>query len=506
MVDFKTLQLNPLLSYKTSINNSITIPINLSPDEIKIFEIFKEIIKENNLKNIELRVVGGWVRDHLLNIPSNDLDIIIKGIDPNAFVKLINEKVYKDKYILINNTLKKPNGHEIKLIKTILFDIVIDFVELKESLIENAKARDFTFNSLFYNILENQIEDILNMGISDLKNGLIRTCATSNEIIDYNSLPILRMIRFALKYNFIIDDECFNEIEKKIHIFRNNLLYQVKTEAINKDLNLIFCGPNPSFAIYLLYKLGLLEYVLQLELHYKNARKNLFTEKDILNCVNIFIVGVKILDKYKHYFEGENYDNKYKYSFYSFLLTILMKKVNNKYDNNLARMVLSNALKIESKNSLRIIYYFDDFNYFFVKSEYNRLNVGSLLKKMLVRNISQMILISVSYQYVKKANSNEVLDKLDEDELEKIFKKYYEFYIYMKKENLEKADEIRPIMDAKQIIKEFPGTPKHYFGEIIEAEICKQIESNNNISKEDIINVIKDKIQELNEKFKNKKG
>ena len=166
MSDFKTLQLNPLVSYTISKEISITNPINLSPKETKIFDLFKEIIKENNLENIELRVVGGWVRDHLLNIPSNDLDITIKGIDPNIFVKLINEKVYKDKCILINLKLKKPNGLEIKLIKTKIFDITIDFVELNESVVENAKTRDFTFNALFYNILENKVEDVLNMGIN----------------------------------------------------------------------------------------------------------------------------------------------------------------------------------------------------------------------------------------------------------------------------------------------------------------------------------------------------
>ena len=45
--------------------------------------------KETKLENIELRVVGGWVRDHLLNVPCNDLDITIKGIDPKTFAELL---------------------------------------------------------------------------------------------------------------------------------------------------------------------------------------------------------------------------------------------------------------------------------------------------------------------------------------------------------------------------------------------------------------------------------
>ena len=59
---FLNLQKNPLISYKPNTDNQMTNPINLSEKEKKIFEIIKETIKINNLKNIELRVVGGWCK------------------------------------------------------------------------------------------------------------------------------------------------------------------------------------------------------------------------------------------------------------------------------------------------------------------------------------------------------------------------------------------------------------------------------------------------------------
>ena len=96
MLDFKTLQLNPLIAYSTLKPNSITNPINLSQKEIQIFDLFKEIIKEKKLENIELRVVGGWVRDHLLNVPCNDLDITIKGMDAEIFAEILNKYLYKE--------------------------------------------------------------------------------------------------------------------------------------------------------------------------------------------------------------------------------------------------------------------------------------------------------------------------------------------------------------------------------------------------------------------------
>jgi len=166
MIDFKTLQSNPLLSYTPLKPISITNPINLTQKETQIFDLFKDIIKEKNLKNIELRVVGGWVRDHLLNVPCNDLDITIKGIDPKTFAELLNEKVNKGKFAIGTKALKRSNGLEINLTKTKIYDVMIDFVELKDEALEDAKRRDFTFNALFYNILENEIEDLLELGIN----------------------------------------------------------------------------------------------------------------------------------------------------------------------------------------------------------------------------------------------------------------------------------------------------------------------------------------------------
>ena len=495
MIDFKTLQSNSLVSYTTLKPKSMTNPINLSQKETQIFDLFKEIIKENNLENIELRVVGGWVRDHLLNATCNDLDITIKGIDPNIFAQLINEKVNKNKNHIKIIPLKTSNGVEINLAKIIIYDVMIDFVELKENAFQDSIRRDFTFNALFYNILENKIEDLLKMGISDLKNGLIRSCATTIQKIDYDSFHILRMLRFATKYQYIIDDKYLSDIEQNKALFQDNLLNKTSKEKIKKEMHLIFSGQNPSFAIYSLYKLDLLKYVLQIKSDYKNKNKNILTEKDILNCVNIFIVGKKIFDKYQSYFEAENYNDNYKCAFYSILLTIHLRNFTD-FSTSVANIILSKTLKLDSKWPLKIIHFFDDFNNFIAKNEYNKLNVGLLLRKILVRNISTMIFVSASYEYVMKINSNTVLDNLDDIILEKVFQKYYEFYKYMKKENLENVDEMKPIIDGKQLKKEYPGIPLKYIGEIINLLISKQIEINN-FSEEDAMNVIKSKIEEL---------
>ena len=506
MIDFKALQLNPLVSYKALKPNSITNPIKLTPKEMQIFDLFKEIIKEKNLENIELRVVGGWVRDHLLNVPCNDLDITIKGMDAEIFAEILNKYLYKDdkdKYHISSMILKRANGLKINLVKIQIFDTMIDIIEIKESAFNDALRRDFTFNSLFYNILENKVEDLLKSGINDLKNGFIRSCASTNQEIDFDSYHILRMLRFATKYQYIIDDKYLSNIQQNIKLYQNDLIDKISKEIIRKEMYLIFSTPNPSFAIYSLYKLDLLKYALQLKTPYKRNKKELFSEKEILKCVNIFIVGKKVYDKYNSLFEGENYDNNYRCSFYSLLLTIHMKNFTDKSKSSLTKVILSKVLKLESRVPLKIINFYDDFINFFIKNEYNRLNIGLLLRKILFPNISIIILISVAYEYVMKINPNEVLDKLDEDILENIFQKYFEFYKFVKKENMENFDEMKPVIDGKRIQKEFPGIPFNYLGQLIDAEIKKQIEIKYKLSEEEAMTVIKAKIEELNANINN---
>ena len=401
-------------------------------------------------------------------------------------------------------TLKRANGLKINLIKTQIFDTMIDITEIKDDAFHNSLRRDFTFNSLFYNILENKVEDFLKEGINDLKNGFIRSCASTNQKIDFDSYHILRMLRFASKYHYTIDDKYLSDIEQNIKIYQNDLIDKISKEIIRKEMYLIFSTHNPSFAIYSLYKLDLLKYVLQIKSTYKINKKELFSEKEILKCVNIFIVGEKIFDKYHSLFEDENYDNNYICSFYSLLLTIHMKNFTDKSNSSLTKTILSKTLKLESRVPLKIINFYDDFINFFIKNEYNRLNVGLLLRKILFPNISIIILISVAYEYVMKINPNVVLDKLDEDILENIFQKYLEFYKFVKKENMENIDEMKPVIDGKRIQKEFPGIPLNYLGKLIDEEIKKQIEIKYKLSEEEAMNVIKAKIEELNANINNK--
>ena len=71
---------------------------------------------------------------------------------------------------------------------------------------QDAFRRDFTINSLFYNINTKEVEDYTGKGIEDMKLGVIRTPLAAKETFVDDPLRVLRAIRFASRFGFALDE------------------------------------------------------------------------------------------------------------------------------------------------------------------------------------------------------------------------------------------------------------------------------------------------------------
>ena len=71
---------------------------------------------------------------------------------------------------------------------------------------QDAFRRDFTINSLFYNINTGTVEDFTGRGIEDMKFGIIRTPLPAKETFIDDPLRVLRAIRFASRFGFSLDE------------------------------------------------------------------------------------------------------------------------------------------------------------------------------------------------------------------------------------------------------------------------------------------------------------
>jgi len=102
----------------------------------------------------------------------------------------------------------KLNGKRLDLVSLVTYDIDeennLKFHEGNAE--QDALRRDFSINSIFYNINTSQIEDYSKLGLKDLENKIIRCPADPYTILYMDASRLCRAVRFAIKYGFTIDE------------------------------------------------------------------------------------------------------------------------------------------------------------------------------------------------------------------------------------------------------------------------------------------------------------
>ena len=187
-------------------------------------------ILENN--GYKAYIVGGYVRDKILGIESNDIDIITNA-KTDELNKIFNKKCSNNYGCII----LPYNNYEFE-ITTFRKEYYKDNdrrpykIEYIYDLKEDLMRRDFTINSICIDKNENYI-DLLS-GINDINNKVIRVIGDSDKKIYDDPLRILRAIRFASIYDFSLDDNLVSSIIK----YKDRLKY-ISFDRIKNELNII---------------------------------------------------------------------------------------------------------------------------------------------------------------------------------------------------------------------------------------------------------------------------
>ena len=170
------------------------------PKEVKIiFKIFDS----------EIRLVGGAVRDLLLQKKVSDFDFATKFL-PQEIIKILEKNKIKAvptgiKYGTITAVIKGRNFEITTLRKDNETDGRYCDPEFVDDFALDAARRDFTINALFLDA-EGLVYDYFD-GISDLKNKKVKFIGDANQRIKEDYLRILRFFRFSCKYGQKLDKE-----------------------------------------------------------------------------------------------------------------------------------------------------------------------------------------------------------------------------------------------------------------------------------------------------------
>lgn len=228
--------------------------------------IFKIISQSAAELGIDAYVIGGFVRDYILNREQHkDIDIVAIG-NGIALAKQVAKNI--------------PNHPKVQVFKTYgtamlrYEDIDIEFVgarkesyteESRNPIVENGtleddqNRRDFTINAMALDLSPSNYGHLVDPfdGIKDLEIKIIRTPLDPDLTYSDDPLRMMRAIRFATQFNFTIEQTSLESISKN-----KNRINIITKERIVVELNKIIESAVPSIGFLLLEQTGLLDYIL----------------------------------------------------------------------------------------------------------------------------------------------------------------------------------------------------------------------------------------------------
>lgn len=223
--------------------------------------IFERIAIEANAMGISCYVIGGFVRDKILNRPTNDVDIVCVG----------------DGITLAENVAKQlHNATKVSVFKhfgTAHFrfqNIDIEFVGArKESYRENSRnpevtpgtlqddqrRRDLTINALAISLCAHNYGELIDPfnGLNDIEKKVLRTPLPPGQTFNDDPLRMLRTIRFAAQLDFNIEPATYEALKNYADRIRI-----ITPERIHDELQKMIMTPKPSVAFAHLHETGLL--------------------------------------------------------------------------------------------------------------------------------------------------------------------------------------------------------------------------------------------------------
>ena len=222
-----------------------------------VFKVASQIVTE---KNLQAYVIGGFVRDLLLERPSKDIDIVVvgNGLD---LAKECARILRVNKVSVFENFGTAQFKYK---------DLDVEFVgarkesyrqDSRKPIVENGtleddqNRRDFTINALALSLHADNFGDIIDPfnGLDDLEKGIIRTPLDPDITYSDDPLRMMRAIRFASQLGFKIENESLNSI-----LQNSERLSIISIERVMDELNKIILSQSPSRGFKLLNSTKLL--------------------------------------------------------------------------------------------------------------------------------------------------------------------------------------------------------------------------------------------------------
>jgi poly(A) polymerase len=240
--------------------------------------ILDKIAKAASQLSIKAWLIGGFVRDKILERPTHEVDMDIvcvgDGIELARATAVLFKPVPNVNFFKTFGTAqisirmaREDTGHGANE----SFDI--EFVGARKESYQSAsrkpeveagtleddqQRRDFTINALGISLNKENYGELLDPfgGLNDIEKKIIRTPMEPDRTFSDDPLRMMRAIRFATQLNFTIEASTFRGIKENVQ-----RISIVSKERIADELTKIVAAPKPSIGFDLLYKTGLLKLI-----------------------------------------------------------------------------------------------------------------------------------------------------------------------------------------------------------------------------------------------------
>lgn len=271
-------------------------PMKQTIDQNKIPPYVTHVTSALEKAGFEVYLVGGCVRDLLLNIEPKDWDVTTNAT-PEEIIPLFEKTVYENTFGTvgvcipieskeISNVSDETRGSVSRETPIIVSDMsdnqfsgadeteynIVEVtpyrteanysdnrhpetIKFSKNLEDDLKRRDFTVNAMALSPKGHLID--LYKGQNDIKDKVVRTVGSPDERFQEDSLRILRAIRFSTQLGFTINYDTMQAMAKKSELIKN-----ISSERIRDEFVKIITSPDPAQGIGLLQKLGLLKHII----------------------------------------------------------------------------------------------------------------------------------------------------------------------------------------------------------------------------------------------------
>jgi len=224
----------------------------------KVFRQIRDIAREENMPAF---VIGGFVRDCILERDTHDIDIVIQGsgIDfARKFARSLGDNIPVSVFRNFGTAMVKYEDREIEFVgarkESYRRDSRKPVVE-DGTLEDDQNRRDFTINAMAISLNNKNFGELVDPfnGLKDIENKVLKTPLEPAKTFSDDPLRMMRAIRFAAELGFSIEEETLKGIKQSA--FRLSI---VSKERITDELNRILLTDKPSVGLILLDETGLM--------------------------------------------------------------------------------------------------------------------------------------------------------------------------------------------------------------------------------------------------------